>query len=72
MAARAVDIASLCHIVWVGWSIETGIGWLYTPLRENPSPQAPCQEVKMSKAAVNGSRGRLRNNEHLSHLSFYS
>ncbi len=31
-----------------------------------------CQEVKMSGAAVNGSRGRLRNNEHLSHLSFYS
>jgi len=28
--------------------------------------------VKMSGAAVNGSRGRLRNNEHLSHLSFYS
>ena len=44
VAARAADIASLCYFAWAGVLIEIGIGWHYTPLRENPSPQAPSKD----------------------------
>ena len=40
VAARAADIASLCCFAWAAILIEIGIGWHYTPLRENPSPKA--------------------------------
>jgi len=45
MAARAADTASLCFVAWAGLSIEVGIGWQYTPLRENPGLKAQYRQV---------------------------
>jgi hypothetical protein len=42
--ARAADIASLCCIAWAGLSIGFGIGWQYTPLRENPGLKAQYRQ----------------------------
>jgi hypothetical protein len=44
MAARAADIASLCCTAWAGLSIAVGIGWQYTPLRENPNLKAQYRQ----------------------------